>query len=85
MSLLPVFSGEELCFQHYLLLLLLKHAGPDLEMSFLCLKAHVQAQHNSASWPIFLLPFFGKTETYELLQENQLGSTSVDWLKAYIY
>lgn len=49
MSLLPVFSGEELCFQHYLLLLLLKHAGPDLEMSFLCLKAHVQAQHNSAS------------------------------------
>lgn len=40
MSLLSVFSGEELYFQYYLLLILLKHAGPDLELSFLFLKAH---------------------------------------------
>lgn len=49
MSLLSVFSGEEQYFEYYLLLILLKPAGPDLEMSFLCLKAHIQAQHNSAS------------------------------------
>lgn len=47
MSLQSVFSGEEELY--YLLLILLKHAGHDLEMSYLCPKAHVQAQHNSAS------------------------------------
>lgn len=61
MSPMSVFCGDDLGFQHYFLLILLRRAAPDLEMSSKCLKAHVQAEHISDSRPIYFFPpFLGK-------------------------
>jgi len=76
-SIMFVFCEDNLSFQHYFLLTVLRHAAPDLEMSSKCLKVHIQAEHISDSDQFPPPPIFRKTETYELLKENQLCSTSV--------
>lgn len=48
-------------------------------MSSKCLKTMFLIQGQ------FFPPIFRKTETYELMKENLLGSTAVAWLEAYIH
>lgn len=81
MSLLSIFSGKKLYFQYYFLVMLLKHAGPNLEMSFLRVKAYVQAQHNSAPYQFSSFPFFGKLKHRNFYK----GTTLIDSLYLLIH